>query len=217
MTKQRDTRRGTLVPTVAWLVSLGSWLPACGGDTERAAQSARIAAVEQEVRRLSEEIATLKSAAPTQPKPAASQSASAPVQPFKLACPQPWVLHMPLGAALWSCRAPEPTPQGLYAQCHVVSQPQVAIETKNYFELALNAAPQLLEVKNLKDKPTKLNGADAFEATFEADPKLVPLKMLSALVPHGEMTYTVTCFAPSAAFDNYTNAFRQIIDRFAFQ
>jgi hypothetical protein len=211
--RQERTLRRALTCVVGWSMTFGCWLTACGGDVDRAVQSARFAALEQEVRRLRDNVAELK-AAPS--KPATPPVASAPVHPFKIKCPQPWLLHTPLGATLWNCRAPEPTPQGLYPQCHVTFQPQVAIETKNYFEFALNAAPQLLEVKNLKDKSTKLNGADGFEATFEAEPKPIPLKMTSALMPHGVATYAVTCFAPSAAFDNYTKAFRQIIDTFTF-
>jgi hypothetical protein len=189
-----------------FLLTLACWLPACGGGAERAAQSARMESLEIDVRRLEASIAALKAPQPAKPPPLA----------FKLSCPQPWLLHTPLGATLWTCRAPEPTAEGLYPQCHVSLQPQVAIETKNYFEFALNAAPQLLQVQNLKDKPTKINGADAFEATFEADPKPVPLKMTSALLPHGEATYAITCFAPSATFANYSQAFRRIIETFAF-
>jgi hypothetical protein len=214
MTQEMNMRRRARASSVGWLVTLACGLSACGGDAERAAQSARLATLEQEVRQLGDSVAALKTAAPAHDKPA--PVAGSPALAFRVACPQPWSIHLPLGAALWSCRAPEPAPQGLYAQCNVVFQPQLAIETKNYFEFALNASPPLLEVKNLKDKPTKINGADGFEATFEADPKPVPLKMLSALMPHGEATYAITCFAPSAAFDTYSKAFRQIIDTFAF-
>jgi hypothetical protein len=212
--RQKISIRRDALRSVGWLMTLGCWLTACGGDAERAAQSARLATLEQEVRQLGDSVAALKAAPPVPNKPATP--VSSPAHAFKVACPQPWLIHVPLGASLWSCRAPEPTSQGLYPQCNVVFQPQIAIETKNYFEFALNASPQLLEVKNLKDKRTKLNGADAFEATFEADPKPLPLKMMSALVPHGEATYAVTCFAPSAVFDSYAKAFRQIIDTFAF-
>jgi hypothetical protein len=196
---------------LGWLITLACSLSACGGGAERAAQSARIEALEQEVRRLGDSLSALKA-----PAPAAPQPAKPPALAFNVACPQPWLIHTPLGATLWSCRAPEPTPQGLYPQCSVSLQPQVAIETKNYFEFALNAAPQLLAVQNLKDTPTKINGADAFEATFEAEPKPVPLKMMSALLPHGEATYAITCFAPSATFADYTKGFRKIIDTFTF-
>jgi len=196
---------------LGWLIVLACSFSACAGGAERAAQSARIEALEQEVRRLAESLAALKA-----PAAAVSQPAKSPAQAFNVACPQPWLPHTPLGATLWSCRAPEPTRQGLYPQCNVSFQPQIAIETKNYFEFALNAAPQLLEVQNFKDKPTKINGADAFEATFEADPKPVPLKMMSALLPHGELTYAITCFAPSASFADYADGFRKIIDTFAF-
>ena len=195
-----------------FLLSFG--LLACGGGgggPERVAQNARIAALEQDVRELSAEME------------AAEASAAAPVKTgavdpaFKVSCPQPWTLQVPSGAVLWNCRAPAATPDGVYAQCSVVSQPQVAIETKDYFEYALHVTAQWREVKNLSDKPLKLNGRDAFEATFEVEQKPLALKMMGALVPHGTHTYTLTCFAPSAAFESYTKAFRQIIDTFAFK
>lgn len=200
-----------MVKRLGWLMTLTHGLAACGGGAERAAQSARIETLEHEVRRLDDAIRALKK----------SEPAPTPAQPVKLApfdvdCPQPWQHHTPLGATLWNCRSPGPTPQGPYAQCNVTLQPQIAIETKEYFEFALNAAPQLHAVQNLKDKRIKINGTDAFEATFDADLKSVPLKMQSALLPHGEATYAITCFAPSAAFDSYDKAFRHIIDSFKF-
>jgi len=204
-----------LARTIAWLLMLGGGLPACagGGDAERAAQSARLETLEQEVHRLGGRLAALESAAPA-PSPPATAPPSAPAKAFGIACPQPWLLHIPLGASLWSCRAPVPTAEGLYPQCNVVLQPQIAIETKNYFEFALNAVPQLLEVRNFADKPTKIGDAEGFEATFEADPKPIPLKLLSALMPHGESTYAITCSAPRASFDKHSKGFRQIIDTF---
>jgi hypothetical protein len=188
---------------------LGGWLPACGQDAAAATESARLALLEQEVRQLRESVAALKAPASTEPA-AASTS-------FKLDCPQPWLLQPPTGATLWTCRAPVATPEGMYPQCSVVMQPHVAIETRNYFEYALIATPQLLEIKNLKDQPVKLNGADAFEGTFETEAKPIPLKMMSALLPQEKTTYTVTCFAPSAKFDDYSKAFRRIIDTFALK
>ena len=211
------TARLTLVRTIGWLMTLLAGLPACGKGTEGAAQSARIAMLEQEVRRLGDKVAALEPAAHGQGAAAAPQPASAPDKVFSLNCPQPWMLQPPPANTLWNCRAPAPTPEGLYPQCSVVVQPQVAIETKTYFEFALNTTPQFFEVKNVKDTRVKLNGADAFEATCDADPKPVPLKMMSALLPHNETTYVVTCFAPSATFANYSKAFRQIIDTFAFK
>jgi hypothetical protein len=205
-----------LARTMAWLLVLECGLSACGGagDAERAAQSARLATLEQEVQRLGARLAALTSVAPAPSQPVPPPSS--PAKAFSIACPQPWQLHIPLGASLWSCRAPLPTADGLYAQCNVVAQPQFAIETKNYFEFALNAVPQLHEVRSFADKPTKIGEAEGFEATFEADPKPVPLKLMSALMPHGETTYAITCSAPRASFDKYGAGFRQIIDTFTF-
>jgi hypothetical protein len=183
-----------------------------GGDAERAAQAARIDSLEQTVNRLSEQLKY-----GTQPKSTAQHGSASAASSFKLACPQPWLQHAPLGASLWSCRAPAAAPEGLYPMCSVVFLPQHEIETKGYFEYSLNATPQLREIKGLKDQRTKIKTNDAFESTFEADLKPVPLKMQSALIPRGEMSFVVTCFAPSGSFDAYAKAFRQIIDSFEFR
>jgi len=197
---------------LGWPAALASCLLACGTGTEGAAQSARLVLLEQEVRKLAESVAAQQPPPPAQPElPVARELA------FKLDCPQPWLVNPPLGAALWTCQAPEPTPQGMYPQCSVTVQPHAAIETKSYFEYAMNASPQLLMVKNLTDKRVAINGADAFEASFEADPKPIPLKMIGALLPREQLAYTVTCFAPSAEFAGHAKAFRRIIDSFAFK
>ena len=117
---------------------------------------------------------------------------------------------------MWTCHSPAATPEGYYPQCSIVVQPQEAIETKSYFEFAWNASPELRALKNVKDKHTKLNDADAFEATSEADAKPLPLKLLSVLLPHGEGTYAITCAAPSTSFELYQPAFRKIVDSFKF-
>lgn len=117
---------------------------------------------------------------------------------------------------MWTCRSPSASPEGYYPHCSVVFQPQEAIETKGYFEYAWNAAPALREIKNVKDAHVKLNEADAFEATFEADPKPVAVKSLSVLLPHGEGTYAITCAAPSGIYDKQSAGFRKIVDSFKF-
>jgi hypothetical protein len=98
----------------------------------------------------------------------------------------------------------------------VTFQPQAAIETRSYFEFALNAAPPLRELKNIAEKRVKLRDVEAFEAMFEASGAPVPLKLLSVLVPHRENTYAITCSAPSSVFDKQVAGFRQVIDSFGF-
>ena len=182
-----------------------------GTQAERAAQQARIDALEQQVQRLSKALASLRAVASQPPT-----AAAAPKHPFKVACPQPWLLHTPLGGTLWTCHSPSATPEGVYPQCAVTFQPQAAIETRHYFEFGLNAAPLLRAAAQLKDKPVSLRGAQAFEATFEAEPVATAIKALSVLVPHQENTYAITCSAPRAAYDKLVPAFRQIIDSFGF-
>jgi len=198
--------------TLGWLLTLACALPACGKGTEGAAESARLALLEDEVRKLGQTVVALQA-----PAQAPNQPASSDRTGFKLDCPQPWLLGAPLGATLWSCHAPEPTPEGMYPQCSVTVQPHAAIEPRSYLEHALSASPQLLEIKNLTNEPKAINGADAFHATFDADHKPIPLKAMSVLLPRTEIIYTVTCVAPSAAFASYSKAFRRIIDTFAFR
>ena len=193
------------------LCTLLAWSLLACNSREQAELNVRMANLEHQLLRAGDQINALKAAAPA-PAPTAG-----PRHPFRVQCLQPWVQHAPLGSALWSCRAPSPTPQGMYAQCNVVFQPQVEIETKNYFELALNAVPPYFEIKNVRDTHTTLNGTDAFEATFDADPKPLPLKAMSALLPHGEGTFAITCVAPSASYDSYSKGFRQILDTFKFE
>jgi hypothetical protein len=194
-----------------WLAALGCcWLCVACGDTseaERAAQNARIDSLEFQLQQLR---AAMKADAGL-----ADAHESRPKHPFKVACPQPWVLHTPLGGTLWTCRNPAAF-EGLYPQCSVTFQPQAAIETRSYFEFALNAAPPLRELKNIADKRVKLRGLESFEATFESSSAPLPLKLLSVLVPYRESTYAITCSAPSSVFDKQVAGFRQVIDSFGF-
>ena len=190
------------VGAVGWMVAVG--LAGCGGGAERAAMNGRIEQLELEVKKLGDQLALQ------------SSKSDMPDFPFDLTCPQPWHLHTPLGASLWTCRADAATTDDVYPQCSISFQPQIAIETKEYFEFALNSASLLREVKNLKDSPTKVNGAAAFEATFDAELKPVAVRSLSVLLPHKESTFALSCFAPSAVFDSYVPAFRKIIDSFKF-
>ncbi len=181
-------------------VAVLGWMLGCSDG------AARIEALEQEVGKLGEELRALKSASP-----------GAAAGAFAIKCGQPWILeHRPLGAALWTCRAPEPSPDGVYPQCSVFEEPQNAIETKQYFERALHAAGQLHAIKNFSDKPIQREGSSTFEATYEAELAPVAIKSLGMLFPYREHTFTVSCFAPSAAFASYEKAFRQVIDSFAF-
>jgi hypothetical protein len=193
------------------LLALSGVLSACGHDAENAAQSARIAVLEEQVRRLTAADADAAN------KPAEAPKATETKKPFTIECPQPWLLHPPLGATLWNCKSPTPTPEGFYPHCSLVVQPQVAVELGTYFEYAWNASPQLHRVKALKDKPIKIKEHDAFEATYEAEPKPVAVKMRSVLIPSEEQVYAVTCFAPTNTFETYdTKAFQTITASIAF-
>jgi hypothetical protein len=194
-----ELKRSTMARVLSALAQVAA-LSACGHDAENAAQSARIATLEDDVKRLRDNLNALNSGATGKP---ATPPTAANNKPFSIECPQPWLLHTPLGATLWSCRSPTATPDGFYPQCSIVEQPQSSIELLNYFEFATNASPQLRQVKNLKDKPIKIKDRDGFEGVYEADPKPVPLKMRSVLIPHREQVYAVTCFAPASSCDSF--------------
>jgi hypothetical protein len=200
---------------VLWLITASRALTACDNPEENTAQSARIALLEDEVRRLGAQLTALPSGTTSKSKP--PPTAAGVTKPFAIECPQPWLLQPPLGATIWTCRSPAPTPEGFYPHCSIVMQPQVAVELLGYSEFAWNASPQLRQVKNYKDKPLKIKDHDGFEAIYEADPKPVSVKMRSVLIPNAEHVYAVTCFAPSASFDSYdAKAFQKITNTITF-
>jgi len=206
----RTARAQTLACSTGWLVlrlAATCGLLACDEKTDSAAENARLSMLEQQVRQLGDQLTALKAA----PAPAPSAGPA-----FKLDCPQPWALNPPLGTALWSCHLPQATPEGIYPHCSVIEQPHVAIETKTYFEHAVSASPQPIAIKDFTSEPVSINGADAFEATFEVTPKPVALKMMGVLLPREMTTYAVTCYAPSTTFASHDKAFRRIIGTFTF-
>src|SRR5690349_576900 len=92
-------------------------LGACsGGDAERAAQGARLAALEEHVRKLEAQVSAQKALPP------AANPDEVAAKMFKVSCLPPWQPHAALGATLWACRSPVPAPEGVYAQCSVVTE-----------------------------------------------------------------------------------------------
>jgi hypothetical protein len=194
---------------VACCVALTGGVAACSSERER------LDALEHEVNQLREQLAKLK--ATSDPEPPSAPEPAEPRLPFKLSCPTPLRRYAALGNSLWTCRSSKPSPEGVYPQCNVVFQPQVAIEPRDYFEFALSATPQLTATQNFRSQPVQVNGAPSFEASFDVVPSSAPLKLLGRLMPQGEITYAVTCSAPASSYANYERAFRQIVDSFEWK
>jgi hypothetical protein len=194
---------------VACCVALTGGSAACNGERER------LDALEHEVNQLSEQLAKLK--ATSAPEPPSAPEPAEPRLPFKLSCPTPLRGYAVLGSSLWTCRSSLPSPEGVYPQCNVVFQPQVAIEPRDYFEFALSATTPLTATQNFRSQPVQVNGAPSFEVSFDVVPSSAPLRLLGRLMPQGEIAYAVTCSAPASSYANYEQVFRQVVDSFEWK
>jgi|GEM_PF-6155668 len=190
----------------AWLCLA---LAACSGDLDPA-QLERINAVEEALRSLNQEVTSLRNTAQ-------SKSTGVIELPFRLQCTPPLASYVSMSDAQVTCRSRKPSQEGLYPQCNVVFQKEVSVETKDYFEFAVDGTPQLYAVNNYKDGQLEINGTPAFQATFEAQRMPLPMKMVGALFPYKDGIYTLTCFATSATFGDYEDAFRRTISSFEFK
>ena len=189
----------------AWLCLLA----ACSGDLDPA-QLERINSLEETVRSLNQEVTTLRNAQ--------SKTPGGQVElPFRMECQAPLAHYVSMSDAQVTCRARKPSQEGLYPQCSVVFQKEVSVETKDYFEFAVDGTPQLYAINNYKDGQLEINGTPAFQATFEAQRSPLPMKMMGALFPHKGGIYALTCFATSATFSDYEEAFRRTIGSFDFK
>jgi hypothetical protein len=190
----------------AWL-SLA--LAACSGELDPA-QLERISSLEETVRSLNQEVTTLRNSAQI-------KTTGAVELPFRMQCQAPLAPYIAMNDAQVTCRARKPSPEGIYPQCSVVFQKEVSVETKDYFEFAVDGTPQLYAINNYKDGQIEINGASAFQATFEAQRTPLPMKMVGALFPYKDGIYTLTCFASSATFGDYEEPFRRTISSFQFK
>lgn len=191
---------------LAWL-SLA--LAACSGELDPA-QLERITAMEEALRSLNQELTTLKNTAQT-------KTTGAVELPFRMQCQAPLMGYIAMSDAQVTCRARKPSAEGLYPQCNVIFQKEVSVETKDYFEFAVDGTPQLYAINNYKDGQLEINGTPAFQATFEAQRTPLPMKMMGALLPYKDGIYALTCFATAASFSDYEEAFRGTIASFEFK
>jgi len=182
---------------------------ACSGELDPA-QLERISAMEEALRSLNHEVSALRSSAQ-------NKSAGTVELPFRLQCQAPLVSYVAMSDAQVTCRARKPSTEGLYPQCNVIFQKEVSVETKDYFEFAVDGTPQLYAVNNYKDGQIQINGTPAFQATFEAQRTPLPMKMMGALFPYKDGIYALTCYATSATFSDYEEAFRRTISSFEFK
>jgi hypothetical protein len=180
-------------------------LAACGGGADPAL-SQRISDLEEELRTVNRELKTLKTAAE-----------STPELPFRFSCEAPLHNYYSQNDAILTCRAAKPSPEGIYPQCNIRFQKEGTVDTKDYFELAVNSTPMLYTINNYSTQQTKINGAPAFESSFEAQHTALPMKMMGALLPYQDGLYVVTCFATTATFPTYQEAFRRSLSSFDFK
>lgn len=184
-------------------------LAACSGELDPA-QLERINGLEEALRSVSQELALLRASAQ-------SKAAGTAELPFRMQCHSPLAPYIAMSDAQVTCRARKASPEGLYPQCNVIFQKEGSVETKDYFEFAVDGTPQLYAVNNYKDQQTTINGTPAFQASFEAQRTPLPMKMLGALFPYKDGIYALTCYASSATFSDYEEAFRRTISSFEFK
>jgi hypothetical protein len=132
-------------------------------------------------------------------------------------CQAPLANYVAMSDAQITCRARKPSADGVYPQCNVIFQKEGSIETKDYFEFAVDGTPQLYAINNYKDSQLEINGTPAFQATFEAQRTPLPMKMMGALLPYKDGIYALTCYATAATFSDYEEAFRRTIMSFEFK
>ena len=190
----------------AWLCLA---LAACSGELDPA-QLERITAMEEALRSLNQEVSTLRNAAQ-------NKAAGTVELPFRMQCQAPLFNYIAMSDAQITCRARKPSAEGFYPQCNVIFQKEVSVETKDYFEFAVDGTPQLYALNNYKDGQLQINGTPAFQATFEAQRTPLPMKMMGALFPYKDGIYALTCYATSATFGDYEETFRRTISSFDFK
>jgi len=201
----RASTHGTLLARALAALALTCSVTACNPGTDPATLE-RIEALEHELRTVNREVASLRSNA--------EMSAKQAELPFRFRCESPLGLYVNQSEALLTCRAYRPSPEGLFPQCNVIFQKEGSVETKDYFEFVANGTPQLYAITAFEDEPTKLNGQDGFQATFETQRTPLPMKMMGTLIPYKDGIYAITCFATSASFSEYEEAFRRTISTF---
>jgi hypothetical protein len=184
-------------------------LAACSGEPDPA-QLERISTLEEALRSLNQEVTTLRNSAQL-------KTTGSVELPFRMQCQAPLTPYIAMSDAQVTCRARKPSPEGVYPQCSVIFQKEVSVETKDYFEFAVDGTPQLYAINNYKDGQLEINGTPAFQATFEAQRTPLPMKMVGALFPYKDGIYTLTCFASSATFGDYEEPFRRTISSFEFK
>lgn len=196
-------RRRTAVPVLSLAIA------ACSGELDPA-QLERINSLEEALRSVNQELSALRAGAQ-------SKSSGPTELPFRMQCHSPLAPYVAMSDAQVTCRARKASPEGLYPQCNVIFQKEGSVETKDYFEFAVDGTPQLYAVNNYKDEQTTINGSPAFRASFETQRTPLPMKMLGALFPYKDGIYALTCYASSATFTDYEETFRRTISSFEFK
>ena len=129
------------------LAMAGSSLSGCqrDGHVDRDRGASEIDALQQQVRRLSVQLSTLKIVVDglTQPAPPL-----APDQQFAIDCPTSWEQVEPASPTRWACRTVRPLSDGFWPNCNVTLGPaEATASAKQYFDNALKASVELSTVR----------------------------------------------------------------------
>jgi hypothetical protein len=212
---------GRRVRILAILLAMaGSSLPGCQRDGhgerdrgERDRGEREVDALQQQVRRLSTQLSTLKIVVEglTQPAPPL-----APDQQFVIDCPASWEQVEPASPTRWACRTVRPLADGFWPNCNLTSGPaEASASAKQYFENALTGT-ELSTVRVRSGREVSLNGNPAYEVVYEHDLAQQPLQVLAAIVIRRADAYALTCSSTPAAFAELEPRFRAILASFDF-
>ena len=186
-------------------------LSACTGQAvEPASDDARIAALETKLQAFSRQLEQQRGADPAQALATLAANAA-----FDIECPAPWRELGPVGDAIWTCRAAQPSAAGLWANCNVtLGTTEPSLSPKQYFEESLAGVPQLKAARRLSARDTALGIVPAFESVYEHDLLGKPLRVLATLGVLSDRAYAVNCSAAPEDFAAHEAQFRKVTQSF---
>lgn len=186
-------------------------LSACGNQASDAPnRDARIRALETKVNALTQQLEQQRNTDPARALATLTANAA-----FDIDCPAPWQQAGPLGDAIWTCRAPQPSAAGMLPNCNVTlgtTEPEVS--AKQYFEESLAAVPQLKAARRISARDTALGIAPAFECVYDHGLLGKPLRVLSTLGVLSDRVYAVNCSAAPEEFAAHEAVFRRVTQSF---
>jgi hypothetical protein len=187
---------------------------ACAQSADGADEAgrARLAALEQEVQKLTQTVSTMKillDGLVLPPRPMTDG------QDFSIECPQPWEELDAMHQTQWGCRVPQPLANGFWPNCNVTLAPtEPGTTARQYATAGLQGSPEMKSAKRISETPSTVGGQPAYEIIYEHDLTAIHLRVLGTVVVHDRTAYALTCTAPPDAFAAVTPTFRRIIQSF---